>query len=99
MEKLKVKAYTKEKNIVLDAQGTSAVMQLLNLLWQNKAIIHTFRSCYDIQNKTITIKDDTNLTFGELTYIFENVPLQWDGNIDTSLLHKAIFNEIQDAIK
>lgn len=86
--KIEVKGYSNiNNNIVLHAQGIQAFMHLTQLLWQDKTCMQLARVAYDIQKKTVTVKTR------DITYEFINVPLQWDGNIDT---HTIYANHIQD---
>lgn len=91
MENLQVKGYAKENNfIVVSAQGMHAFMLLTTLLWQDKSGIYTARAKCDTQKKTITV------TSNNIKYIFENVPLQWDGNIDTHLFYAQHIQDLKD---
>lgn len=92
MEDLQVKGYAKENNyIVVSAQGMHAFMLLTTLLWQDKSGMYTARAKCDIQKKTITI------TSNDIKYVFENVPLQWDGNIDTHLIYAKHIQDLKES--
>lgn len=87
MENLKLKCYTKEnKNIVLDSQGMHAMLHLTTLLWNDQMKIEKIIKL-KTQKDNITIHTATHI------YEFENVPIQWDGRIDTSTLY---VNHIQE---
>lgn len=88
---IEVKAYTEDKRILLHAGGISAVMHLLELLWQTQTDMYKGKVTPDIKNNTITIKQDMPLcAFKTLTYVFTNVPMQWNGDIDTLALRNNI---------
>lgn len=86
---IEVKCYDYDNNIIMTAQGQHATMQLINILWQDKTCIKLAKVKYDTKDNTITIK--TNL----FTYEFTNVPLQWDGNIDTSTLYMQHMQQLK----
>lgn len=91
MENLQANGYTKENNIVVSAQGMHAFMLLTTLLWQDKSDMYTAKTKCDIQKKTITVVSNN------IKYIFENVPLQWDGNIDTHLIYAKHIQELKES--
>ena len=91
MEELEVKCYTNLDFIVLDAQGISAFMILAQLLWQDKTMMKLCKIKYNTQKGTITIK--TN----EYRYEFKNVPLQWDGNIETNIIYKNHIQKLKES--
>lgn len=91
MEKLQAKGYSKENNfMVLNVQGLHALMLLTTLLWQGKTNIDTTKVKYNVQKKTITVITK------EFRYEFENVSLQWDGNIDTHLIYAQHIQELKE---
>lgn len=82
-EIIRLKGYSKTDHYVkLNAIGMHATMHLLNLLWQDKTCIGLAKVKYDTTHNTITI--DTK----DYKYEFENVPLQWNGDIDIATLYK-----------
>ena len=89
MEKLELKAYTKtHKKIVLDSIGMHAFMHLTTLLWNSKTKVEAIEKLdYNIQKHTITIVTK------DYIYEFANVPIQWDGRIDTHIIYT---NHIED---
>lgn len=92
MENLQVKGYAKENNfIVVSAQGMHAFMLLTTLLWQDKTCMYKAKINYNVQKKTITV------TSNNVKYVFENVPLQWDGNIDTHLIYAQHIQELKES--
>lgn len=91
MKEMEVKCYTKLDYIVLDAIGMHAFMVLTQLLWQDKTAMKLCKIKYDTQKGTITVK--TN----EFRYEFENVPLQWDGNIDTHAIYGRHIQKLKES--
>lgn len=91
MKEMEVKCYTKLDYIVLDSKGMNAFMILTQLLWQDKTMIHLCKIKYNAQEGTITIK--TN----EYRYEFKNVPLQWDGNIDTHAVYGRHIQSLKES--
>lgn len=91
MKNLIVKGYSLENDfIVLDAQGMQAFMLLSKLLWQDKTKMDNVKIDYNVQKQTIVA------TTKQFKYIFENVPLQWDGNIDNSTIYANHIQELRD---
>lgn len=91
MENLQVTGYSEKNNfIILNNKGMNAFMLLATLLWQDKTSICKAKINYNIQKKTITIKSN------DFKYEFENVPLQWDGNIDTHLIYAKHIQELKE---
>lgn len=86
---IEVKCYDDNNNIVMHAQGQHATMQLLNILWQDKTCVKLAKVKYNTKDNSITVK--TNL----YTYEFNNVPLQWDGNIDISQLYMQHIQQLK----
>ena len=91
MENLQVKGCTKENNIVASAQGMHAFMLLTALLWQDKSGMYKAKINYNVQKKIITV------TSNNVKYVFENVPLQWDGSIDTHLIYAQHIQELKES--
>lgn len=92
MKELEVKGYTKENNIVVSASGMQAFMLLTTLLWQDKTNINKCKieDC-KIEYNYLQIK--TN----EFTYVFKNIPLQWDSNIDTSKIYMKHIENLKES--
>lgn len=91
MEKLQAKGYSKENNfVVVDVQGLHALMLLTTLLWQAKTDMNTAKVKYNVQKKTITVITK------DFRYEFENVSLQWDGNIDTHFIYAQHIQELKE---
>lgn len=91
MKNLTVKGYSLENDfIVLDAQGMQAFMLLSKLLWQDKTKMDKVKIDYNVQKQIIVA------TTKQFKYTFENVPLQWDGNIDNSTIYANHIQELRD---
>jgi hypothetical protein len=91
MKNLIVKGYSLENDfIVLDAQGMQAFMLLSKLLWQDKTKMDNVKIDYNVQKQIIVA------TTTQFKYTFENVPLQWDGNIDNSTIYANHIQELRD---
>lgn len=88
---MEVKCYTNLDFVVLDASGMHAFMILTQLLWQDKTTINLCKIKYNIQKNTITVKTR------DFRYEFKNVPLQWDGNIDTHLVYGKHIQELKES--
>lgn len=92
MEEMNVKCYRKDNNfIVLDSQGMNAFMHLTQLLWNDKTNVDKTKIDYNIQKHTIIA------TTKEFKYIFENVPMQWDGRIDTSTIYTQHIQKLKES--
>lgn len=91
MKEMEVKCYTKLDFVVLDSKGMNAFMILTQLLWQDKTMINLCKTKYDTQNNTITIVTK------DYKYEFINVPLQWDGNIDTHLIYGQHIQNLKES--
>lgn len=88
---IELNCYDNNDNIVLHATGQHATMQLLNILWQDKTCIKIAKVKYNTNQGKIIFK--TN----DYEYEFTNVPLQWDGNIDTSKLYMQHIQQLKQA--
>lgn len=88
---IEMKCYDSNNNVVIDSIGQHATMHLLNLLWRDKTCIRLTKVKYSTKDNSITIK-----TIG-YTYEFKNVPMQWDGDIDTYKLYAQHIQQLKQA--
>lgn len=92
METTKLRAYTKENTCVMVSFGIQAVLQLMSLLWNKETDLAISKTKYDIAKNTIVISTDNYI------YKFENVPLLWDGSIDTSLIYALHIQSLKEVM-
>lgn len=92
MQQMQCKGYTNDNFIVLDSQGITAFMILSQLLWQDKTCMKLAKIAYNTQKGEITVKTR------DFIYKFTNVPLYWDGSIDTHTVCAQYFQELKGVI-
>ena len=91
MEKIEMNGYSLENNfIMLTSSGMQAFMRLASLLWQDKTKVDKNIVEYDIHKNTVIVLTK------KYKYVFKNVPIQWDGNLD---IYSVYANHIQDLKK
>lgn len=94
MEKLELKCYElKSDFIVVTSQGMQAFLLLSRLLWQDKVNIYTTDKIKKVDYNTF--KKQIIVTTTQFKYVFSNVPLQWGGDIDTTLLYANHIQELK----
>lgn len=74
---------------VLHSQGLHATLHLLELLWNDKSKYEKATVDYSMSG-TITITTKSH------KYTFENVPMYWDGTINTSDIYQRHIHELKD---